>query len=60
MKSNATVEEAQADANGVDRVEAAEAEVLELQRRVELERQAFAQISAKLIASTSHFDLQVC
>ncbi|KAL3157729.1 hypothetical protein ABBQ32_012156 [Trebouxia sp. C0010 RCD-2024] len=58
MQSSASAEEAQADASSVDRVEAAEAEVLELQRRVELERQVFAQISAKLIASTSHFDLQ--
>lgn len=33
--------------------------MLELQRQVELERQAFAQISAKLIASSSRFDLQV-
>lgn len=60
MQSSPTGEEAQADASSTDRVEAAEAEVIELQRKVELERQAFAQISAKLIASTTHFDLQVC
>lgn len=60
MQSSPTADEAQAEASSIDRVEAAETEVLELQRRVERERQAFAQISAKLIASTTHFDLQVC
>ena len=58
-QSSPSAEEAQAEASSIDRVEAAETEVLELQRRVERERQAFAQISAKLIASTTHFDLQV-
>ena len=59
MQSGPTAEETQAEASSTDQVAAAENEVLELQRRGERERQAFAQISAKLIASTTHFDLQV-
>ena len=59
-QSSPSAEESQAEASSIDRVEAAEAELLELQRKVERERQAFSQISAKLIASTTHFDLQVC
>ncbi len=57
MQNSPGVEEVQE--GSVNKVEAAEAEVAELQRRVECERQAFAQVSANLIASTSHFDLKV-
>ncbi|DBB10076.1 hypothetical protein WJX82_004052 [Trebouxia sp. C0006] len=56
MQNSPGVEEAQE--GSVNKVQAAEAEVAELQRRVECERQAFAQVSANLIASTSHFDLK--
>lgn len=42
-----------------DRVQAAEAEVAELQLRVDKERQAFAQLSGNLIASSAHIDIQV-
>ena len=59
MQGSPAAEEAHAEASSIDRVEVAESEVQELQRKVERERQAFAQISAKLIASTTHFDLQV-
>ena len=44
---------------GLGKLEAVQAEVADLQRRVDRERQAFAQISSNLIASTTHFDLQV-
>ncbi len=57
MQNSPGVEEVQE--GSVNKVEAAEAEVAELQRRVECERQAFAQVSANLIASTSHLDLKV-
>ena len=57
MQNSPGVEEAQE--GSVNKVQAAEAEVAELQRRVECERQAFAQVSTNLIASTSHFDLKV-
>ena len=62
MQNSQMLEEMQEAAGTVNKVEAAEAEVAELQRRVDCERQAFAQISANsnLIASTTHFDLQVC
>lgn len=43
-----------------DRVQAAEAELMELQVRVDKERQALAQMSANLVASSAHVDLQVC
>lgn len=42
-----------------DRLQAAEAELTELQHRVDKERQAFAQTSTSLIASSAHIDLQV-
>ena len=57
MHNSPGVEELQE--GSVNKVQAAEAEVAELQRRVDCERQAFAQVSANLIASTSHFDLKV-
>lgn len=57
MQNSPGVQEVQE--SSVNKVEMAEAEVAELQRKVECERQAFAQISANLIASTSHFDLKV-
>ena len=58
MQASQASEESQE--GSLNKVEAAEAEVAELQRRVERERQAFAQGSANLIASTTHFDLKVC
>lgn len=58
MQNSQAIDEAME--GSVNKVEVAEAEVAELQRRVERERQAFAQGSANLIASTTHFDLQVC
>ena len=57
LQNSPGVEEVQE--GSVNKVQAAEAEVAELQRRVECERQAFAQVSTNLIASTSHFDLKV-
>ena len=44
----------------LSKVAAAQAEVAELEAQVARERQAFAQTSANLVASTTHFDLQVC
>ena len=57
MQSNQEAEEVQE--GSMDRVQAAEAEVAELERRVARERQAFAQVSANGVASSTHFDLQV-
>ncbi len=57
MQNSQMIDKAQE--GSVNKVEAAEAELAELQRRVERERQAFAQVSANMIASTTHFDLQV-
>lgn len=52
-------EEGTAEARAAgDRLQAAQAELAELQNRVDRERQAFAQISANMIASSSHIDIQ--
>ena len=52
------VEDRQESIRAADRVQAAQAEVTDLQQRVDKERQAFAQMSANHIASSSHIDLQ--